>query len=110
MSTVVTDVSVIERIVGEAVQRAVSEQLPALVQRAAVKPFLNQSEVRDLTGFSNRKLAYLRKTKQVEYTPLGRSYLYSTKSLLDFLEEKRVRLRSELPSWSAEGSQGLREG
>lgn len=97
MSLVVTQVSEIERIVSAAVERTLTELLPSLVQKSARKPYLTQREVRDLTGFSNRKLAYLRETRQVEFTALGRSFLYPTKSLLAFLEEKRVRLREDVP-------------
>ena len=97
-TAIVTDVSVIERLIGEAVERVLSDCLPSIVREATVKPFLSQSEVRDLTGWSNRKLSYVRETKQVEFTPLGRSYLYKTQSLLSFLESKRVKAKGSVPS------------
>lgn len=101
MSTaIVTDVSVIERLIGEAVERVLSDRLPSIVREATVKPFLSQSEVRDLTGWSNRKLSYIRETKQVEFTPLGRSYLYRTASLMRFLEEKRIKPRGEVSAYA----------
>lgn len=104
MPAIVTDEQTIAKLVGEAVEAAVSARLPDLVREAVWKPYLSQQEVRDLTGFSNRKLSYLRKTRQVEYTELGRTYLYSTRSLLRFLEEKRVRLRGDVPVWGNEPS------
>lgn len=73
--------------------------VPNLVREGTQKPFLTQEEVRQLTSWSNRKLQYLRETKQVEFTPLGRSYLYKTTSLLRFLEEKRIRMRGEVPAY-----------
>ena len=101
MSSIVTDPGEIRQIVGEEVSDLIRELLPRLVREATSKPCLTQAEVRALTSWSNRKLRYLRETKQVEYVAFGRSYLYATGALLCFLDSQRVRVDADaVPSWA----------
>ena len=101
MALILTDDNQLRQAVSDVVLPLLREEIPNLVREGFQKPVLTQDEVRTLTGWDNRKLRYLRKTKQVAFVPMGRSFAYPTADLLRFLETKKVRVRRDLvPTWT----------
>lgn len=93
MSTIVTDIPTIERLVRQAVAEAVDRTLPGLVRRATSKRVLTKSELKAETGWSDRRIQYLRDTKQIAFIPHGRSFLFPREGLDAFYERNRIRVQ-----------------
>lgn len=110
MSAIITSPEDVRRFVGEAVTEALRETLPRLVREASYKEFLSQEEVRRLTSWSNAKLRYLRAKRRLEFVPLGqRTFLYTTGSVLRFLDDNKIRVREDLvPTWAEAQEAGPR--
>jgi excisionase family DNA binding protein len=79
-----------------AVQEAVADLLPALIQRALLGPYLTPKKVCELTGWSPRKLAYLREQRRIPYRQEGRSILFKTDDVLAFIETGSVPATNQL--------------
>ena len=69
----------------------ISAKIEEAVERATAKRYLTSKEVRELTGFSARKLHYLRTGGSLSFVQHGNSILYPTESVFKFLEAHRVR-------------------
>ncbi len=80
--------------VGPAVEAAVARALPAVVRRAALPPFLSKAELAELTGWSERKVDYLRERGRLPYVKVGRSVRFRTDDVEHLLDEARVEARS----------------
>ncbi len=80
--------------VAEAVQPAVvaalKQALPEILRRAALPPLLTRQQVMELTGWSERKLAYLQAQRRLPYLKRGRSVLFKTEDVEAFLAEGYV--------------------
>jgi hypothetical protein len=85
----------IREIVRESVRTELAETLPKLIKRATKKDYFTSKEVRELTGFSSRKLCYLRDEGKIDFVQHGKSVLYPTESLYEFLERHHVKLWGE---------------
>ena len=100
MSIMLTSPEQLQDAIRQVTGAILREIVPDLVREGTQKPYLTQDDVRSLTSWSNRKLRYLRETRQVEFVELGRSYVYPTESVLQFLDENRVRVRKkDIPTW-----------
>ncbi|GIV58383.1 MAG: hypothetical protein KatS3mg042_1296 [Rhodothermaceae bacterium] len=83
----------LEAAVEAAVRRAIEEALPEAVRRATEPEYMTGAEVMALTGWSERKLAYLRQRRELPYVKRGRTVLYPREGIRAYLEEGRVRAR-----------------
>ncbi|RMF55909.1 MAG: DNA-binding protein [Bacteroidetes bacterium] len=83
----------LEAAIEAAVRRAIEEALPEAVRRATEPEYMTGAEVMALTGWSERKLAYLRQRREVPFIKRGRSVLYPREGIREYLEEGRVRAR-----------------
>ena len=79
--------------VAVAVHEALTNQLPQLVRQATRKPYLTRSDIKGLTGFSDRKLQHLRDTRQLPFVQHGRKILYPTEEVYRFLRDLKVKPR-----------------
>ncbi len=86
--------AVILTAVSEAVRPAVAEALeqalPEILRRAALPAFLTRKQVMEMTGWSERKLAYLQAEQRIPYSKRGRSVLYRTADVEAYLGEGYV--------------------
>ena len=76
------------------VRRAVEDALPAVVRRASLPPYLSKAELAKLTGWSPRKVDYLRERGRLPYVRVGRSIRFKTDDVERLLDEARVEARS----------------
>lgn len=76
-----------------AVEEALLACLPGVLRRARLPPYLDTRQLCDLTGWSVRKVAYLRKERRVPFIRRGRSVLYRTADVEAYLDEALVKAR-----------------
>lgn len=79
--------------VGPAVEAAVLAALPEVVRRAKLGSYLTRAEVADLTGWSTRKVDYMRSRGVLPYFRRGRSVLFRTADVEALLDEAYVPAR-----------------
>ena len=82
--------------VAPVVRQAVEDALPEVVRRAALPPYLSKVELSDLTGWSERKIDYLRERGRLPYVKVGRSVRFKTADVEALLDDARVGARSDL--------------
>lgn len=63
--------------------------------KAPNKQWLTRTELKELTGWSDRTLQHLRDSRQIPFSQHGRKILYPTDGIYKFLEENRVEVRGE---------------
>lgn len=85
----------LEAAIEAAVRRAIEDALPEAVRRAAAPEYLTTPQLLALTGWSERKLAYLRQRREVPFIKRGRSVLYPREGIRAYLEEGAVLARRE---------------
>ena len=90
MKTYISSKEEIEEATEKAVSRLLSEQLPALVRKAARKPWLTTEEACEYLQVSRRHLQYLRTSRSLPFSKDGRTIRYHVDDLDEFLESKRV--------------------
>jgi hypothetical protein len=86
MTVIVTDVENIKIIISEIICEVLSEEPPKLIREALRKEYLTQKELKELTGWSQRKMFYLRETRQIPFIQHGRSVLYPYDGIIEFLK------------------------
>ena len=90
MKTYITSKEEIQEATEEAVSRLLSEQLPALVRKAAQKQWMTTQEAMDYLQVSRRHLQYLRTSRQLPFSKDGRTIRYHVDDLDEFLEKRKV--------------------
>lgn len=80
----------VAEVVGDAVRAHVAGAVADGVRRALQKEFLTGAEVCEWTGWSPRKLAYLKADRSIPYVQHGRSVLYPREAVEAFLKEGYV--------------------
>lgn len=93
MSTIVTNVDEIKMIINQAVKEVIQSVLPGLVKEANAKPWLTKSELKKKTGWSDRRIQYLRESKQIPFSQTGRSVLYDNQGVEAFLRAHQIKVR-----------------
>ncbi len=76
--------------IGPAVRQAVEDALPEVARRAALPPYLNKVELSELTGWSARKVDYMRSKGTLPYIRRGRTVLFRTADIESLLMEGYV--------------------
>ena len=76
-----------------AVVEVLADVLPEQVRRALSKPYLTVPEVMDLTGWSKRKVEYLRERREVDFIKRGRTVLFPAQAIYDHLDAGLVPAR-----------------
>lgn len=73
-----------------AVEAALTGTLPAIIRRAALPAFLTKRELAELTGWSIRKIDYLRAQRRIPFIRHGRTVLFPTAEVEAFLMQGHV--------------------
>lgn len=77
----------------DVLREALADVLPDLVRVALLPPFLTRDELSSWTGWSRRKVDYMRKEGKIDYTKRGRTVLFPTSSVQAYLLEGLVKAR-----------------
>ena len=77
------------------VRDALADQLPEQVRRALAKPYYTVAEVMELTGWSRRKVDYLRERREVDVVKRGRTTLFPAEALHAYLDAGLVPARKK---------------
>ena len=93
MTIIVTDKEGIKTIISDVMREALSEELPKLIREAMHKEYLTPKELKELTGWSSRKMCYLRETRQIPFVQHGRSILYPYDEIKEFFKKHHVKPR-----------------
>lgn len=82
----------------ELVVDGLKEFLPAMLipalRQALEKPYMTKRELSDLTGWSDRKISYMKANRTIPFIRRGRTILFPTDDIYAFLEEGRVDAKS----------------
>jgi excisionase family DNA binding protein len=81
-----------------AVEAAITARLPEVIRRASLPPYLTRAEVCALTGWSERKVDYLRAERRLPFIRRGRTVLFPTSEVEAFLDAGHVPMRGEVPA------------
>ena len=74
----------------EAIQPVVSDEVRKGLREALRKEYSTQRDAVEITGWTTRQLAYKRAKGELAYIKRGRTILYRTRDLFDWLEEGYV--------------------
>lgn len=77
-------------IAAEGAREAVRSELPDAIRRGTEKPYMTKSELMQLTGWSSRQIEYRKQNRSIPFIRRGRTILFPTSEIYDFLEEGRV--------------------
>lgn len=91
---IVTDESVLNRLVNQAVSHALEEHLPRLVRKATRRPWLTKEDLKEMTGWSDRTIQHLRDTRQIPFAQHGRKILYPAEGIEQFLRNHHILPRT----------------
>jgi len=76
---------------------SIAEKLkPDLVQairQGVMSPFLTKAKLKDLTGWSDRQIAYKRSRREIPFVQRGRLILFPTDEIIAYLDEGYVPAR-----------------
>lgn len=78
-------------ILKQVIDQIFDERIPDIAEKSNEKAFLTKSEVMALTGWSSRKLQYMRSSNQISYVKHGRSIVYPTEELYNLLEAHHIK-------------------
>lgn len=90
MELIITHPEKIQKLVNDAVAKAVSEVLPRVYRQMYKKPAYTNEEVCELLKVSKRHLQYLRDTGQINFVQNGRKIYYRAEDLENFFNMNRI--------------------
>jgi len=85
----------IRSLVNEGVQNALSQMLPSALRQATEKKYLTKKELMGLTGWSARTVEYKKSERKIPFIRRGRTILFPTQEVYEWLEEGRVEAQPE---------------
>ncbi|MCH8517754.1 MAG: helix-turn-helix domain-containing protein [Cyclobacteriaceae bacterium] len=85
----------LEKAIEKALTKVVEDRLPELIQEATSKPWLNSSELLELTGWSSRTLQNMRDRNEIPYSQHGRKILYPRADIMRFLRSIEITPRTK---------------
>ena len=68
----------------------VKKELNKCIVVKRMKPYLNATEFKELTGYSNKKQQKIRDNNEIAYSQNGRSISYKREDIEDFMERHKV--------------------
>lgn len=92
---IVTSQEALNNAIQQALNSALSEQLPDVIRMATTKPYLTKKELMALTGWSSRQVEYKKSQRQIPFVRQGRLVLFPTKEVYAYLNEGYVPTRNE---------------
>ena len=75
------------------VRQAVREEVPEAVRLGTRQPYLTKKALQEWTGWSARKIEYMKSKRKITFIRRGRTVLFPTKEVIAYLEEGRVSKR-----------------
>jgi hypothetical protein len=90
MAQLLVQTDELQKLIAETVEQAV---ITALNEREK-KEWMTSREVRELTGFSPSKLQNLRNSGQLVFAQHGKNIVYTTNSVNEFLEKRKIKKSS----------------
>ena len=78
-----------------AFEQALTSSLPDILRRAQLPPYLTKHQLCELTGWSARKIDYLKAKRSIAFVQRGRSILFPTAEVEAYLNEGFVPARSK---------------
>lgn len=90
MNQFITSEEVLEKTVRNTVESILSEELPVIIRKAKLKPWMNTNELMEFTGWSRRTIQYLRDEKRIPFSQEGRKILYPTAGIELHLRENLI--------------------
>ncbi len=88
-------IAAVAEAIGPAVRQAVEDALPEVARRAALPQYLNKAELSELTGWSTRKIDYMRTKRTLPYVRQGRTVLFRTADVEGMLMEGYVPAKGQ---------------
>lgn len=76
------------------VASALKQALPDILRRAQLPPYLTKKQLCELTGWSARKVAYLKSERRIPFVQRGRTVLFPTAEIEAYLNEGFVPART----------------
>ena len=90
----------IDLITREDLKEIISEEVVALresllneIKRVVEKPYLSNSDLMEITGWSKRTLQHLRDSSQIPFIKHGNKVLYDSREVHNFLENHKIKSR-----------------
>lgn len=74
------------QLIGEALE----QHLPEIIRRAALPVFMDKKQLMAMTGWSSRKVDYMRSRRQIPFIRRGRTILFLTADVEKYLMEGYV--------------------
>lgn len=72
------------------VKETVREEMPTAVWLGTLKPYLTKKELQEWTGWSDRKIEYMKSKRIIPFIRRGRTVLFPTREIIAYLEAGRV--------------------
>lgn len=88
---IVTSEEKIHELLQSTLRDVLNEELPQVIKKASRKEYLTLEELQSLTGFSYGKIRHLRTSGQLEYCQSGKSIIYPTQAVYDYLEANHIK-------------------
>ncbi|KPP94621.1 MAG: mobile element hypothetical protein [Bacteroidetes bacterium HLUCCA01] len=85
----------LEKAIEKALAKVVEDRLPELIQEATSKPWLNTSELIELTGWSSRTIQNMRDRNEIPFSQHGRKILYPRVEIMRFIRSIEVTPRTK---------------
>lgn len=86
----------IQSLIEKSVQEALKKSLPSVIKRANLPRYISSKTLQELANWSPGKIQYLRDRNEIEYIQQGRTVLYPTEWILDYLEAHKITPRKEV--------------
>ena len=90
----------IDLVTRQDLKELISEEVTSLrealldeIKRAVEKPYLSNSDLMEITGWSSRTLQHLRDTRQIPFIKHGNKVLYDSSEIHGFLENHKIKSR-----------------
>lgn len=85
----------INEVAPQVIGDVLEQRLPEIIRRAKLPVYLDKPRLQELTGWSSRKIDYMRSRRQIPYIRRGRTILFATADVERYLEEGRVPAKYE---------------
>ncbi|MCW9705218.1 helix-turn-helix domain-containing protein [Fodinibius salsisoli] len=87
---IVTSEEKIHELLRVTIQNILDDELPRIIKKATRKEYLSLDELKSLTGFSYGKIRYLRQSGAISHVRSGKSIIYPTESIYEYLESNKI--------------------
>ncbi len=93
MSLVVIEKNELQKLLAEAVEKAIARKIPE-IKRQLIPKYISTTELMKITHWSRRKIQYLRDNREIPFIQNGKKILYKLKDIEDFINKHTVKPNS----------------